>query len=391
MVTQFGMSERDRPAGGRRQGAGDLPRPRVRPASGDLRAHRRDGGRRGQAAAGRGAMRAPRAILTDNRELLDRIAQALLERETIDREDLERLVRGEPLPPRTLPPSRTERARGQRAGEPGAAAGPRAVSSAARRPNPAARECHAAGASFAAGDARMRSAPAAGTRGGRRTRPGAFTPPRFMLTGAGPGALEALARFGGRLGLERDHRRRMGSARRQRVAVERAGPAMGRAGTPRGCCRSASVSPCRPSRPPSGRRLEATSRSNGRSSSASSTSRPTASATAAATPGCDAAVAHAEDAARATVPRSSTSAASPPGPAATAECRWTRSCAGRSRSIEALVRELSHAAPLDRHREGERGSRRARCRRRRRERRLRRCGSTRRWRPSWPRRGPAWC
>ncbi|MBA3345585.1 MAG: ATP-dependent metallopeptidase FtsH/Yme1/Tma family protein [Gemmatimonadales bacterium] len=44
-------------------------------------------------------------IISENRELLDRIAQALLDRETIDREDLDRLVRNLPLPPRTLPPA----------------------------------------------------------------------------------------------------------------------------------------------------------------------------------------------------------------------------------------------------------------------------------------------
>jgi cell division protease FtsH len=43
-------------------------------------------------------------IVQENRELLDRIAVALLERETIDREDLDRLVKGEALPPRTLTP-----------------------------------------------------------------------------------------------------------------------------------------------------------------------------------------------------------------------------------------------------------------------------------------------
>ncbi|HUR92949.1 MAG TPA: ATP-dependent zinc metalloprotease FtsH [Gemmatimonadales bacterium] len=43
-------------------------------------------------------------ILSGNRELLDRIADALLERETIDREDLDRLVKNMPLPPRSLPP-----------------------------------------------------------------------------------------------------------------------------------------------------------------------------------------------------------------------------------------------------------------------------------------------
>ncbi|MGH7515254.1 MAG: ATP-dependent zinc metalloprotease FtsH [Gemmatimonadales bacterium] len=47
------------------------------------------------------------AILAANRELLDRIADALLERETIDREDLDRLVKNLPLPPRNLPPADT--------------------------------------------------------------------------------------------------------------------------------------------------------------------------------------------------------------------------------------------------------------------------------------------
>jgi cell division protease FtsH len=44
-------------------------------------------------------------IITNSRELLDRIAMALLERETLDREDLGLLSRGEPLPPRSLPPA----------------------------------------------------------------------------------------------------------------------------------------------------------------------------------------------------------------------------------------------------------------------------------------------
>ena len=44
-------------------------------------------------------------ILSENRELLDRIAATLLERETIDREDLDRLLKNLPLAPRTtLPP-----------------------------------------------------------------------------------------------------------------------------------------------------------------------------------------------------------------------------------------------------------------------------------------------
>jgi len=43
-------------------------------------------------------------ILMANRDLLDRIAASLLERETIDREDLDRLVKGLPLPPRNPTP-----------------------------------------------------------------------------------------------------------------------------------------------------------------------------------------------------------------------------------------------------------------------------------------------
>jgi cell division protease FtsH len=46
-----------------------------------------------------------RVILTENRPLLDQLADTLLERETIDRDDLDKLMRGKPLPPRTLPPS----------------------------------------------------------------------------------------------------------------------------------------------------------------------------------------------------------------------------------------------------------------------------------------------
>ena len=44
-----------------------------------------------------------RTIVVEERNLLDRIAEALLERETIDREDIDSLARGEPLPPRHSP------------------------------------------------------------------------------------------------------------------------------------------------------------------------------------------------------------------------------------------------------------------------------------------------
>jgi cell division protease FtsH len=43
-------------------------------------------------------------LLHEHRTLLDRIAAALLERETIDREDLDLLARNLPLPPRSAPP-----------------------------------------------------------------------------------------------------------------------------------------------------------------------------------------------------------------------------------------------------------------------------------------------
>ena len=66
-------------------------------------------------------------ILNGNRELLDRIATALLERETIDREDLDRLVKDLPLPPRSLPPP-TPRAPDQPAGQAGRPARSRAAS-----------------------------------------------------------------------------------------------------------------------------------------------------------------------------------------------------------------------------------------------------------------------
>jgi len=44
------------------------------------------------------------SILNEHRALLERIAQALLDRETIDREDLDLLVQNQPLPPREVPP-----------------------------------------------------------------------------------------------------------------------------------------------------------------------------------------------------------------------------------------------------------------------------------------------
>jgi cell division protease FtsH len=52
------------------------------------------------------AHEAARKILTDHRQLLERIALTLLERETIDREEIDLLASGQPLPPEPmLPPS----------------------------------------------------------------------------------------------------------------------------------------------------------------------------------------------------------------------------------------------------------------------------------------------
>jgi cell division protease FtsH len=44
-------------------------------------------------------------LLKEHKDLLERIAQALLDRETIDREDLDLLVKNLPLPPREAPPA----------------------------------------------------------------------------------------------------------------------------------------------------------------------------------------------------------------------------------------------------------------------------------------------
>ncbi len=46
-----------------------------------------------------------RGILGPNRELLDRMADALLDRETLDREEIDMLARNETLPPRPSPPA----------------------------------------------------------------------------------------------------------------------------------------------------------------------------------------------------------------------------------------------------------------------------------------------
>src|SRR5437879_8522525 len=46
-----------------------------------------------------------RGVLTDHRVILDRVAKALLERESLDSDELALLVAGEPLPPEPTPPA----------------------------------------------------------------------------------------------------------------------------------------------------------------------------------------------------------------------------------------------------------------------------------------------
>lgn len=78
------------------------------------------------------------AILTEHRPLLERIAQALLERETIDREDLDLLVQDRPLPPKEAPPPPAVASVARPAATPGSPHSER------RRRSPPAREGHSA-------------------------------------------------------------------------------------------------------------------------------------------------------------------------------------------------------------------------------------------------------
>ena len=98
-----------------------------------------------------------------------------------------------------------------------------------RRPNPPARECHAAGAPLAARRCGTRSARTGGTTARRRAAAGGIHPLAFHLTGLDQDALEALVRLGGHARPRGAHRRRLGHARRQPVAAERLRAAVARA------------------------------------------------------------------------------------------------------------------------------------------------------------------
>ena len=96
-----GSVRRDRPDPRRRQRAGALPRPRdpasARGVGADGAARRR----RSEARDRPTRTSARRQTLQENLDLLHTVAAALLERETLTREDIEMLARGEQLPPRT--------------------------------------------------------------------------------------------------------------------------------------------------------------------------------------------------------------------------------------------------------------------------------------------------
>ena len=189
--------------GGGRPGARDLPRPRDRRSAARSPSARRemvdDEVKRFLDEA---FEQGPRRSSPSNRDLLDRIALALLERETIDREDLDLLLRGEPLPPR--PPvvsAAGPGADGAGQGRRPAARGPLPCS-ARRRPSPRARECHAADAPKSRGAARGAARPGLGCRhgnhdGGRRRRRSPF-----VCTGLEDDTLQALVVFGGSHGLD---------------------------------------------------------------------------------------------------------------------------------------------------------------------------------------------
>ena len=104
MVTQFGMSDRIGPiAVGDREAEIFLGREVVqRRETSERTAEMVDDEVKRILTA---AYEHARVILTEHRVGLDRLAAALLERETLDREDVVLVIEGKPLPPRASPPS----------------------------------------------------------------------------------------------------------------------------------------------------------------------------------------------------------------------------------------------------------------------------------------------
>ena len=97
MVTQWGMSDELGPGGLRREPAGDLPRPLGDPVEERLRGDRADDRPRDPPHR-RGGHQAGPDVLAENRHNLDRMAQALLEHETLTGEEIGAIMRGEPWP-----------------------------------------------------------------------------------------------------------------------------------------------------------------------------------------------------------------------------------------------------------------------------------------------------
>ncbi len=238
-----------------------------------------------------------RRILSENRELLDRIADGAA-RARDDRPGGSRSAWSKdlPLPPRSLPPP-TRRPHPPARRRSRASAPPARRSSGHRRPNPQARERHAAGASLplAVRDA-LRShgweeALAATAAGG-------LSPLAFHLTGLDPGALEALVRHAGDLGLEVVTGDDWAAPGRQSFPPQCLRPSVAGARAAGGRRDSGRARPARGSAGDLATPRGGRSRWIARSSSASSTSRPTASATAADSPALDAALAQADRAGR---------------------------------------------------------------------------------------------
>ena len=140
-------------------------------------------------------------ILAQNRELLDRIADALLERETIDREDLDRLVKNLPLPPAQLAAGGLAGAAGQRPDEARRVAGSRtstghAAGRTRRRVNVTPLALHSPRA------VRETLRAHGWDEGQAAAASGGIHPLAFHVTGLDQDALEALVRLSGSLGLE---------------------------------------------------------------------------------------------------------------------------------------------------------------------------------------------
>ena len=327
-------------------------------------------------------------ILSANRELLDRIAQALLDRETIDREDLDRLVKNQPLPPRTLPPAEPSAAPTGPAAKPGARPCPRpdprsATGRTSRRVNVTPLALHSP---RAVRDA-LRSHGWEETLADTAAE-GIHTS-AFHLTGLDQGALEALVPFAGGLGLEvltGDNWAILAGSRSRLSALARPWTVPDPLSAGRGRHRDgpAAIAPTLLADRP-----RVASFSTGRSSLGSSTSRPTASATGAASP-----------ASRrpSPTPRSCSRAGAdhprrrrrvhPPGPHRGGTGRGG-AAPSRAGDRGARARAIPDADRLHRHREGHGGARRNRCRGRGGERCLRLPARSRTWRPRWRLRGPA--